>query len=182
MAELEAFDKSTEVSGRSIVAFINAFPNRREIMESILARHDIENPDKDHWYPMSLWLEVLQELTERLSSRIIFDIGQAMIKSIKIPSHIESLRDALRYLNVAYRASHRNGDIGGYELWEFNEKRRIALIECTNPYPSEMDRGIISAITARYKPHDGHFANVTLDKSAPSRKDGAESCTFIVSW
>jgi hypothetical protein len=47
-----------------------------------------------------------------------------------------------------------------------------------NPYPSEFDRGIITSLSRRFKPH----CEVKLDPDKPSRTEGGDSCTYIIEW
>lgn len=43
------------------------------------------------------------------------------------------------------------------------------------------DRGLITALAARFKP-EGAFVAVALDPAQPTRKRGGETCTFLVTW
>ncbi len=55
-------------------------------------------------------------------------------------------------------------------------------MECKNPYPSELDRGIITTLVRRYTPGRPHEVDVVLDTTKPSREQGADSCWYIISW
>jgi hypothetical protein len=52
---------------------------------------------------------------------------------------------------------------------------------CHNPYPSDFDQGIIYAVARKFAPK-GDFPSVKLDETAPTRKKGGDSCTFLVTW
>ena len=45
-------------------------------------------------------------------------------------------------------------------------------------YPCDFDRGIITALASRFE----RASRVTHDDSAPCRKNGADSCKFIIAW
>ena len=53
---------------------------------------------------------------------------------------------------------------------------------CKNPYPCDFDKGIIKAVAKKFKPKDSVNIIVEHDESAPCRKKGADSCTYLVSW
>jgi hypothetical protein len=58
-----------------------------------------------------------------------------------------------------------------------NHGRRFELI-CENPYPCDLDRGIVEAMARRFEP----AAMVFHDTKSLCRKAGGESCTFHVEW
>jgi hypothetical protein len=64
----------------------------------------------------------------------------------------------------------------------FDAVQRKAVILCRNPYPSDFDRGILAAIVERFKPADSVTTDVTLDLTKESRLNGADSCTYLISW
>ena len=75
--------------------------------------------------------------------------------------------------------NHRGGEIGHYNHKSYGPNK--ATIECANPYPCDFDRGIIEAMATRFKPN-GAIVKVQHDASKPCRKNGADSCTYQVSW
>ena len=75
--------------------------------------------------------------------------------------------------------NHRGGPIGSYRF--VPDGPRQARIICDNPYPSDFDRGIITAMATRFKPQ-GSAISLEPDLTQPSRKKGGETCTFVVTW
>lgn len=61
---------------------------------------------------------------------------------------------------------------------EFENK---VTIHCKNPYPSKFDEGIIEAMAQKFAT-PGQHPLIKLDPSKETRRNGAESCTFIVMW
>jgi hypothetical protein len=49
---------------------------------------------------------------------------------------------------------------------------------CDDPYPCDLDRGLIAAMAARFEPS----AKTQHDPNAPCRKKGGKNCTYIVFW
>ena len=76
--------------------------------------------------------------------------------------------------------NHRDGDIGIYGFQSTGPKS--AKMVCRNPYPCDFDQGIIEAMAIRFKPQDCPAVSVRHDDSAPCRQNGADSCTYLVTW
>ena len=51
---------------------------------------------------------------------------------------------------MAYHMNHRNGIIGDYKFEKTSDTS--AKIICTNPYPDEFDKGIITTMARRFAP------------------------------
>ncbi|MEO1444605.1 MAG: hypothetical protein AAFV33_29705, partial [Chloroflexota bacterium] len=93
---------------------------------------------------------------------------------------IETVHDALKLLNDAYQMHHRGGDFGEYR-YEYVSERRAKMI-CRNPYPSDLDYGIIYRLVQKFYPPDSNGFYVELDLNAPTRRNGDDSCTYLISW
>jgi hypothetical protein len=52
------------------------------------------------------------------------------------------------------------------------------LIIMETPYPCEFDRGLVTALAARFEP----MTKTVHDNDAPCRKKGGASCTYVVTW
>jgi hypothetical protein len=95
------------------------------------------------------------------------------------PPGIDSIETALTALNEAYQMNHRGGDIGSYES-EVVGPHHIKVV-CRNPYPSDFDYGLLYGLVRRFRPAGVAF-RVIVDEQAPSRKKGADSCTYHIYW
>lgn len=182
MAQYIPFDSDVEVNGETILSFVNAMPIYRDTMLSILDKHDIKNPIQGEWYSQKGWLNSFKEIGEKYGANTLYAIGKVIPENAQFPPDIDSLEKALASIDVAYHMNHRNGEIGYYKLISFHEDLRTAVMECKNPYPSNFDRGIIMTMTRKFKPEGSIIVNVELDENAPSRLNGAESCTYKVTW
>ncbi|WP_250630882.1 hypothetical protein [Rhodoflexus caldus] len=181
MAQYIPFDPAVEVNGRTILAFVNAIPAYRDTMLSILAQHQLPNVEPNGWYPQIYWLNAFRTIGENFGDNTLFSVGKAIPENAAFPPEINDLKSALASIDVAYHMNHRNGEIGYYKLVSFDEKSKTAVMECRNPYPSEFDRGIITAMARKFKPAFS-IVNVSLDHHKPTRKNGAMECTYIVKW
>jgi len=181
MAQFIAFDPKVEVNGETILSVVNTIAVGQEGRLAILKKHGI-NPEEGQWYKQQLWLNAFKEISDELGDRTLFVIGKAIPEHAKFPPQIDNLQKALAAIDMAYHMNHRNGEIGKYTLKEFDDKKRKAVMVCSNPYPSEFDRGIISTMLRRFKPLDSVKYDVILDTSKETRMKGGESCTYLVQW
>ncbi|OJJ14014.1 hypothetical protein BKI52_44800 [marine bacterium AO1-C] len=182
MAQYVPFEDGVEVNGQTVLAFVNALPMFRDDMLGILQRHGIENPQEGEWYEQVCWLNAFKEIGEKYGANTLFAIGKAIPENADFPPDINTLEKALASIDVAYHMNHRQGEIGYYKLVKFNEEDKLAIMECRNPYPSNFDRGIITTMARKFKPPRVLMINVAIDTSKPSRLDGADVCTYRITW
>jgi hypothetical protein len=182
MAQYQPFSSSVEVAGDSALAFVNAIPAYKDTMVTLLKKNNIAALESGKWYKQAMILNVLKEVGEKYGSNSLFSIGKAIIDHAQLPPFINTLETALNSINEAYKLNHRHGAIGYYKVLEYNSKNRFAIMECSNPYPSFFDKGLITGFTRRFKPTDSVMVDVQLDDHSPSRVNGADSCTFRITW
>ena len=181
MPQFEAIDPAVEVHVKAIVSIVNAVDIGQETRLKILKKHGID-PFIGEWYPQQKYLDAFKEISENIGDRTLFMIGKSIPEYAEFPPHIDNLEKALASIDVAYNMNHRGGRIGRYQLVEFLEEDRTAVIVCDNPYPSEFDRGIITTMLRRFRPEDSIKSEVIRDLSKESRVDGHESCTYNITW
>lgn len=180
MAQFVAYDKNVKVNGDTILAFVNSISDGKENRLRILKRRNID-PKPNMWYSQQDWLDAFSDAKKELGDMILFLIGKSIIDHAKFPP-IQNLEEALQLLDKAYHMNHKGGYIGNYKLVSFDEVKKIAIMECTNPYPSKFDEGILTQLLRKYRPSDSISAKVTLDTSKPTRNKGADSCTYTITW
>ncbi len=67
--------------------------------------------------------------------------------------------------------------IGHYTArWVPGEQKILA--RCENPYSCDFDHGVLIGYAARFNPR----SRVTHDVIAPCRKNGSDSCTYVITW
>jgi hypothetical protein len=196
--QFQVFEPGIEVWGISLDAFVEAFKLFPSIALKRLAAGGIGTMrgkdvvvDKDAWYPQDKWLAVFESLASEIGPRALLQIGQNVPKHAPFPPTITNIHSAIAALNVAYHMNHRKqgkvmadpatgklmSGIGSYGYAPVPGERRIVSV-CENPYPCDFDRGIITALASRFE----KTAKVTHDDGAPCRKQGADSCRFVISW
>jgi hypothetical protein len=122
---------------------------------------------------------------------ILYKIGLAIPANAFFPPWVTDIHSAVRSIDIAYHSNHRkNGKvlfdeesetiyegIGHYGYEQVQGKNLIQSVS-NNPYPCMFDKGIITAMAQKYDLK----AIVFHDDSKPCRKNGAETCTYLVSW
>ncbi|NJL12855.1 MAG: hypothetical protein HC913_07560 [Microscillaceae bacterium] len=182
MAQYIPFAPDVEVNGETILSFVQAIPAYSNIMLDILKFHGINQPKPGQWYSQESWLNAFKEIGEKYGANTLFAIGKAIPDNAQFPPDIDNLEKALSSIDIAYHMNHQGGEIGYYHLIDFQSEYRFAKMECKNPYPSNFDKGIITAIARKFKPDTAIVVQVELDENYPSRLNGSESCTYKVSW
>ncbi len=182
MAQFIPFQPGVEVKGQSLLSIVNAIEFGKEVRLAILKKHGIENPVPDGWYSQEKMMNAFKEIADQIGNNTLFAIGKSILENVVFPPQIDDLEKALHSIDMAYQMHHRGGDTGCYKLVKFDSKKREAIMECKNPYPSEFDRGIISAVLRRFKPKDSFKYDVVLDLMKETRLKGAYSCTYWITW
>ena len=193
MAQFVAINENVEVNKQTVLSFVNSMEKSKDVRLEILKNNGI-NPDEKEWFNQQKWLNAFKEITDKFGEMNLFLIGKAIIDSAKFPP-INDLEEGLKSIDIAYHMNHRiDGKImfdqktgkllegiGHYKLVEYNENEKTAIMICNNPYPSKFDEGIITQIVRKFK-RSGSQESVKLDTSKESRKFGADSCTYIITW
>jgi hypothetical protein len=194
MAQFVAFNPKVEVNGETVLSIVDGMGAFKERAYKFLADNGIQNPEPGKWYPQQSWLDAFKAIAQATGDFTLFNIGKKIPENAQFPPEINTIDKALAAIDVAYHMNHRiDGQvmfdpatgkmlegIGHYGFQQMNE-REIRMV-CENPYPSDFDRGIIEAMAQKFKPAGAGFIIVKLDESLPSRKKGADSCTYTVKW
>jgi hypothetical protein len=180
MAEFVGFDPIVQVSGEAVSAVVHGMGGAKWKALKILAEHNIHDPKWEMWYLQKNWLSAFREISETFGQETLHAIGLKIPENAKFPPDIDTIENALRSIDVAYHMNHRGGEIGIYGFESTGP--RSATMVCRNPYPCSFDRGIIEAMAVRFKPDDSVAVSVQHDDSAPCRRHGADSCTYLVTW
>lgn len=193
MAQFVALNKDVEVNKRTLLSIVNSMDQGRENRINILEKNGI-NLDSKEWFNQQDWLNAFKDISNTLGEMNLYLIGKAIIKSAEFPP-IKDLEEGLKSINIAYHMNHRLSGkvmfdkitgktidgIGSYKLVEYSAENRTAVMVCNNPYPSKFDEGIIIQVVRTYKPK-GSIEKIQLDLTKESRKNGAKSCTYIITW
>lgn len=169
-----------EVSGNIVLAVVEVMGAFRSVAMRILEKNGIANPSSDEWYPLRSWLASFDTIVRDVGPNTLHQIGRHVANSGEIPPELlGSLHEVFGALDESYYAQHRGGgDIGHYHYIGTGE--RSGTMVCTTPYPSEFDRGVITALAERFEPVS--LVDVRLDTSSETRTTGGLSCTYLIQW
>ncbi len=185
MAEFKSFAPAVEVVGEVIAAFVAGFPAGTEKMGlSILDKHGIKDAGPGEFFPLQSFLDAMKEIADTLGPLILTRIGEEISTNAILPPGLDSLEQCLGSIDIAYHMNHRGGEIGHYNYSYEGIQGALnrAKMVCPNCYPCTFDRGVIEGFAQRFKPADALGIEVRHDDSAPCRRKGADSCTYIISW
>jgi len=196
--QFKSFEPGIEVRGDCIAAFVDGFRQYPTVATKYLSKHNLlkkepgKAPELDRagWYQLDHWLAAFKGITDDVGINSVFSVGKSLPKNAVFPPHVKDIHTAIQSINVAYHMNHRKGGvvmfdpetgamltgIGSYSYEQKGERTIVCV--CENPYPCDLDRGLVSSMAARFEV----FAKTVHDEKAPCRKQGAESCTFIVTW
>ena len=179
MTQFKAFAPGVEVNGDTVLSVVDGLGPFRDAGLQILSSQGIKDPRPGQWYAQQAWLDAFKIISERLGAGALLAIGKRIPTNAQWPSQVDTLEQALASIDVAYHLNHRGGDIGSYH-YESTGPTSGKMV-CNNPYPSDFDLGLVYAIVRKFAPK-GALTTVKLDATAPTRKQGAETCTFLITW
>jgi hypothetical protein len=181
MAQFKALNPNVEVNGETVYSIVDGVGAFKMAALKILAANGIVDPKPGTWHKQQSWLDAFKAISEQVGASTLFTIGLKIPENAIFPPDIDSLGKALPAIDAAYHMNHRNGEIGHYNF-ERTGPKSVKMV-CDNPYPCDFDRGIITAFCNRFLPKGSTIkAIVTHDNSQPCRKNGANSCTYLITW
>lgn len=179
MALFQAYSPDVEVNGETVLAVIDGLSTIKLIARDILNECGIEDPQPGQWYPQQSWLNAFKIIADKLGPTPLKNIGRKIPVNARWPQHNQSMKSALEVIDRAYHMNHRHGEIGHYKL--VSEGPRRASMICDGPYPDYFDLGIIEAV-AEKSLEAGDKVEVKINQSKPTRSEGSDSTTYIITW
>jgi hypothetical protein len=185
-----------EVSGDCIGAILDGFRQYPVVAMKYLARFglirsDTLKPseiDRAAWYPLDAWLAVYRGIVEEVGVNSMYAIGRRMPENAWFPPRMNDVHEAIRSIDVAYHMNHRKDGVVmfdpktgamlegiGHYIYCRRDEKTIECV-CENPYPCDFDRGLVSAMAARFE----EFSRTSHAAAGPCRKNGGASCTYVV--
>lgn len=181
LERLQSYDTSAEAKGETIMSIVSGAGQVSSVFEQkaedILADNGIEQLSPDAWYPLSDYLNALEQIDEEVGTDTVTSIGEQIPGEAEWPPGIDSVAEGLESIAQAYEMNHR-GNVGSYEVTRLDEN--AAKVTCQNPYSCALDTGIIRGTAERFS---SPVAIVEVDEtSTQCREDGGHSCTYEVTW
>ena len=180
LALFQASSPSDRVSGASLLAAIDTLGVWRARGIKILEEHGIVDPQPTEWYPWQAYLDALRYIYEKVGPATVGEIGKKLVAGNAFPPTIDSIEAALSTLDHDYRLRHHGADIGSFRFERTGTREGAMTIR--NPYPCELDRGVVTALAQRFRPPASPLTRVEHVDAARCRKQGAACCELRVSW
>ncbi len=197
--QYKVFEPGVEVSGASLGAIVEGFKKYPTVAMKYLSKFGLvksapgkqQEVDKSGWYPLEDWLAAYEGIANEIGVNSLYGIGKSIPEAAVFPPFVKDIHSAIASIDVAYHMNHRkHGEvmfnpetgqmlegIGHYKYQPVANENRIVCV-CENPYPCDFDRGLVTAMANRFEP----LARTAHDNEAPCRKNGADSCTYVVWW
>ena len=179
MAEYKAFAPNNEVIGQTILSTVIAIG---EEVRPLLEKHGLTDLRADGWYPQQAWLDAMNEIIEEGDFGAVLDIvhvGMEVGKNAVVPPQVDTFLKFLQIYGQAYQMNHRGDDPGSITTTVLSPTH--AQVNIRTPYPENLTFGIIYGMAQRLLPRGTDF-QIKLDETLPSRKNGAESSSYNVTW
>lgn len=176
MAQFVAFDSNVEISPRAIQAVFRgiSLASDKISTEAIFQKYGLFPLDETTWFPQQNCLDMLRELSFHTD---LVAVGMQIPDPTLFPQ-VNTVAEALNLINAGYQKDHRGGVSGEYRFIQIDNS--AGRLICHNPYPADMDFGLLYALLKHYQHNDE--MRIEWDPLRPTRKNGADSCEFIIEW
>jgi hypothetical protein len=197
--QFKPFEPGIEILGHGVSFIVAGFKMSPSIGLRFLVKHGVIPPGRDGkpvlelnvWYSQAKWLKAFEDIASTVGKNVLFEIGRRLGLEAWAPDQMKDVPSALQFLDIGYHSYHRRfGEvmfdaktgrmlegIGHIGCRPVPGERRIISV-CENPYPCRFDLGLLTGLAARFQAG----ARVDHDDKAPCRDNGADSCTYIISW
>jgi hypothetical protein len=184
MSTVTTFERGRGYQNQTLLDIIEGMDNfeaLKKIAIRALKGSDLNYRQPLEWGPPLAWLEILKQMADVIDSKTLFQIGKKMLKTAIFPSQITTIEEALSSMDIAYYMNHQSREeIGHYRFISMDDQS--AKMVCTTPYSCELERGMIDAVCQKFKTKEVAFVIVEHVDRLPCRRQGANSCTYLVSW
>lgn len=175
----QAVSQNAEVMGKNIRSYVAGMGAFEMIGRSILGQHGLdEDPAPDKWYNHQMFLDAIKEISSRTGMHTMHIIGMRIAENAALPQEINELEKAIGYVGSAYRQVHRNDTVSDKVVTKLDDHKYQIVVN--TPYPCEFDTGYLRGMCKRFLRETA--IQVAHDESKPCRKNGADSCTYIITW
>lgn len=196
--QFKSFDTNIEVIGQTVFAIVDGLGHFKSFSKKYLLSVGIGTEkdgqlevDLNAWYSQDAWLIAFEKISKDIGNSVLFNIGSSIPKNAIFPPFVKDIESAIMSIDIAYHMNHRKDGkilfdektgkmtegIGHYGFEKIKDKN-IIISECNNPYPCSFDEGIIKTMARKFELR----ASVVHDNSKPCRKNGSDSCTYIITW
>lgn len=188
------------ISGRAIRTLVELLGEDKPVAVKIMKFHKITDdqaPDKffinpDEWYDLDRYLLGMKDIQAKVGEEKLRKVAFTTIQFAPLPTFIQDITSSLRHMDKAYHLNLSRDGIktmfdevtgkcqngAGEILTEIIPGIRKAVCVSSTCFPTSYELGLVEGFSKKFQPN----AVVTLDKSKPMKKYGADSNTFSVNW
>jgi len=147
-----------QILGATTAGLVNSM--HREDYIDVLRKHGLETIEADQWYPLQLSLDIYKDIYEKREN-VGLDfvaIGKATVSAAPMPPEIQTIYQAMEFMNVITYASCRNyPPAWGFKIknipTSYKNGESLEII-CNMPFPRDVVYGYVHGIANRFKPED----------------------------
>ena len=81
---------------------------RAEVMQPLLAAHQLEHIEPDKWYPQGPFMNVLREIERRFTFEELVAVGVSISQQVPLPPEVNSIEACLTLLDFGHQSTSRN--------------------------------------------------------------------------
>lgn len=172
-------EPEAEVSGRAVRTIVTCVGRDAAATErspaALLAEQGLpRKPDPGAWYPLAGCLRVVDSVLIARGSATVERIGEGLVGIVEWPAPLETVPETMETLGAHYERTHR-GDAGTVAFERTGAT--TGRVRCGTPYPCPLERGIVRGLARRIG-----TGLVTVTEVGHCRREGADSCTYELSW
>ncbi|WP_436925451.1 hypothetical protein [Halosimplex amylolyticum] len=168
-----------EVAGELVAAVVGGVEkfstDAREPARNAFGDRDLATAQSGEWYPLSAYVDAIDAVHDFVGDHAVHALGQRIARAVAFPADVDGVPAALAALDEVYRDQHRGGDVGGFAFRQIGDED--GRVECHTPYPCAFDRGVVEGVAVAHA--DGF---VCVCEVGACRSEGADRCTYDVSW
>ncbi|MFH0821445.1 MAG: hypothetical protein V2B18_01750 [Pseudomonadota bacterium] len=186
MAEFTSYERErVEVLGEVLESFVLGCPeDLHDFCLSVFDANGISGIDPNKFYKAQQFLNAMKDIGQRTGRNMLTRIGERIAMRVKLPTGLDGLDAVFDGLNRGYHSKYRGGEIGH---WKYEPQGLVGglnrgIMVSTNHYCCAFDRGVLEGLAKRFRPDGITDVVVRHDDSQPCRKDGSDSCTYVISW
>ncbi len=158
---------------------LEGFGVARVAVDELLAKVGIHQPDPAVWYPVTTTLRFLEAVEADHGREALRSMGRAIPENARFAPDMEGMERTLQVLEVAYQVNHLGATTCGYQ--HHLPEPGQAEVVCENPYPCDLDLGLIERLLERGAGGSPR-ASVVHRLGPACRRLGARACVFDLRW
>lgn len=163
------------VRGGNVLSMLTAMGPFRSRGEQILAEAGLHGVVEEGWYPLDVYVGVLDVISRNIGPNTLFQIGRHVPAHVPLHPEAETLEAVLGEVGVAFTATHRGWGASAMS-YTINDERS-ATVEWETPYPPDYDRGMLQGYVEKYL---HRRAYVVRDPMLACDKQENPVCTYLV--